>query len=140
MPDVFTKQKRSEVMSLIRGTGNKDTELKLISIFRAYNIRGWRRRFPLTGKPDFVFPRARVAVFVDGCFWHGCHLHCRMPKSRVNFWVLKIAKNKDRDRRVNKILKLDGWGIVRVWEHSLRDPVKVADRIQTVLAPRVRKE
>ena len=72
MPDVFTKAKRSEVMSRIRGTGNKDTELALIILFRLHRIKGWRRHQPVFGKPDFVFPAVKVAVFVDGCFWHCC--------------------------------------------------------------------
>ena len=71
MADVFTKKKRSAVMAAIRSHGNKDTELKLISIFRGHGIKGWRRHQPLPGKPDFVFRRERLAVFVDGCFWHG---------------------------------------------------------------------
>jgi DNA mismatch endonuclease, patch repair protein len=70
MGDVFTKQKRSAVMSRIRGAGNRDTELRLITLFRANGITGWRRRHLLVGKPDFVFRREKMVVFVDGCFWH----------------------------------------------------------------------
>jgi DNA mismatch endonuclease (patch repair protein) len=72
MADIWTKAKRSAVMSLIRGHGNKDTELRLIKIFRLFGIIGWRRKQKLFGKPDFVFRKQRVVVFVDGCFWHGC--------------------------------------------------------------------
>jgi DNA mismatch endonuclease (patch repair protein) len=68
-------------MSKICGSGNRGTELRLIEIFKARGITGWRRKYKLPGKPDFVFPKARVAVFVDGCFWHGCPKHCRMPRS-----------------------------------------------------------
>jgi DNA mismatch endonuclease Vsr len=69
MPDIFTKQKRSRVMSQIRSWGNKETELKLISILRAYGITGWRRHQPLPGRPDFMFRRERLVIFVDGCCW-----------------------------------------------------------------------
>jgi DNA mismatch endonuclease, patch repair protein len=82
MPDVFTKKKRSQVMALIRSRGNRDTEIKLASLFRAARITGWRRHQPLPGRPDFIFRRERLAIFVDGCFWHGCRWHCCMPKSR----------------------------------------------------------
>jgi hypothetical protein len=77
MADVFTKAKRSAVMSLIRSRGNRDTELRTIALLRAYRIRGWRRRTPLTGKPDFVFPVEKVAVF---CGWL---LLARLPSSRT---------------------------------------------------------
>ena len=70
MPDVFTAAKRSAVMARIRGRGNKDTELRMMALLRAHGITGWRRGQKLFGKPDFVFRRERVAVFVDGCFWH----------------------------------------------------------------------
>jgi DNA mismatch endonuclease (patch repair protein) len=137
VPDVFTKKKRSEVMSLIKAGGNRDTELKLISIFRAGGVSGWRRRQALPGKPDFVFRRERVAVFVDGCFWHGCRRHCRMPKSRLDFWRPKIARNKQRDLAVNRILRRMGWRVLRVWEHDLRQPTRVVKRVESALASRV---
>ena len=79
--DVFTKKKRSQVMAAIRSRGNKDTELKLATILRAAHITGWRRHQPIPGRPDFVFRRARLAIFVDGCFWHGCPKHGRKPGS-----------------------------------------------------------
>lgn len=124
-------------MSLIKAGGNRDTELKLISIFRAGSVRGWRRRQALPGKPDFVFRRERVAVFVDGCFWHGCRRHCRMPKSRLDFWRPKIARNKRRDLEVNRILRAMGWRVLRVWEHDLRQPTRVVKRFESILASRV---
>src|ERR1035437_2072733 len=97
MPDVFTKAKRSEVMSRIRGHGNKDTELALIRVFRRHGITGWRRRRPVFGKPDFVFQKQRVAVFVDGCFWHGCPKHATKPRNNAAFWKSKFNRNKARD-------------------------------------------
>ena len=120
MPDVFTKRKRSEVMSHIRGSGNKDTELRLMQIFRAHGITGWRRGSKLPGKPDFVFPRLRVAVFVDGCFWHGCPRHGTQPKTNAKFWLAKITGNKARDRQVNRRLHKLGWRVLRIWEHELK--------------------
>ena len=119
MPDVFTKAKRSEVMSRIRGHGNKATELALLRLFHAHRITGWRRRQPVFGKPDFVFPKLKLAVFVDGCFWHGCPRHATEPKGNAAFWQKKFAANKARDRLVTRTLRRTGWRVLRVWEHEL---------------------
>lgn len=135
MADVFSKAKRSEVMSRIRSHGNKDTELRLMAVFRANGITGWRRQvvvtFPVLGsqfavagsrgkvRPDFVFRRERVAVFVDGCFWHGCAEHYRRPKGNRKFWDAKITRNMERDAAVTKALRKAGWRVLRLWEHEL---------------------
>ena len=119
MADIFTKAKRSDVMSLIRGSGNKGTELRLMGVFRAHDIRGWRRKAAVFGKPDFVFPKQKLAVFVDGCFWHGCPIHATQPKTNAKFWREKIARNQARDRLVTRTLRRAGWRVLRVWEHEL---------------------
>lgn len=119
MPDVFTRAKRSEVMSRIRGRGNKETELALMNLLRSYHVTGWRRNEDIFGKPDFVFRQARLALFVDGCFWHSCPKHCNTPASNRAFWKKKLAVNKARDRRVNYVLRHEGWRVVRIWEHDL---------------------
>jgi len=129
MSDVFSKRKRSEVMSAVRSRGNKDTELKLISICRASKITGWRRNRPLPGKPDFAFPRERLAVFVDGCFWHGCPMHGRTPNSNKAYWVPKLKRNRARDLHVNQLLKKRGWRVIRFWEHALKTPASIARKI-----------
>ena len=120
MPDVFSKAKRSEVMSRIRSKGNRATELALIAVVRDEGITGWRRNRPVFGKPDFVFPKERVAVFVDGCFWHFCPKHSRMPATNAEFWEKKRKSNKKRDRLVNRTLAAKGWRVLRVWEHALQ--------------------
>jgi len=119
MTDVFTKAKRSDVMSRIRGRGNKNTELALMRLLRRHRVVGWRRHQPVFGKPDFVFPKAKVAVFVDGCFWHGCPKHFSPPANNRAFWRRKLAANQARDRRVNRSLRKEGWRVVRIWEHAL---------------------
>lgn len=119
MADVFTKTKRSEVMSKIRSRGNRDTELRMISIFREHHITGWRRNVPLAGKPDFVFPKRKLALFIDGCFWHGCPIHFVRPKTNCNFWDAKIGRNRQRDREVRQLLRKKGWQVLRIWEHDL---------------------
>jgi len=162
MADVFSKRKRSEVMSRIRSRGNKATELALARLLRANHISGWRRHLliramveshwlrierrrtsprpspqrgegavrasissrvirhlSLTVRPDFVFPKSRTAIFVDGCFWHGCPKHATKPKSNAAFWRKKISGNKARDRLVNRVLRRAGWRVLRIWEHDL---------------------
>jgi DNA mismatch endonuclease, patch repair protein len=137
MSDVFTPAKRSAVMASIRSKGNRDTELRMIALLRAHRIRGWRRGSALFGKPDFVFPVERVALFVDGCFWHGCPRpkHAPMPRNRAEWWAEKLGKNKTRDQVVSRRLQQKGWTVVRVWECDLtvkRSPT-VARRIARVL-------
>jgi len=122
MTDIWGKEKRSEVMSLIRSRGNKATELRLIEIFREYGITGWRRNQKLLGKPDFTFRRERVVVFVDGCFWHGCPKCYKRPSSNQEFWDAKIAANRKRDRLVGRELSKLGWTVVRIWQHQLANP------------------
>jgi DNA mismatch endonuclease (patch repair protein) len=125
MPDVFTKEKRSEVMSLIRGKGNKRTEGVLVRIFKELGITGWRRHLKLPGKPDFTFRKERLTVFVDGCFWHGCPKCYRAPKGNREFWETKIVRNRARDREVTRELKKRGWRVLRIAEHSLKKKVRV---------------
>src|ERR1051325_7887302 len=98
MADVFTREKRSAVMSRIRASGNRDTELRMIALFRRHRITGWRRNARIFGKPDFVFSRENVAVFIDGCFWHR-HKGCKVsytPKSRSEFWQIGRASCRER--------------------------------------------
>ena len=134
MSDVFTKEKRSEVMSRIKGKGNKDTELVMIQILRSNHISGWRRNQAVLGKPDFVFLKQKIALFVDGCFWHGCPKHSNAPKNNHEFWREKLQKNKDRDKFVARELRKIGWKVVRVWEHELAIPDRVVKRIFDVLS------
>jgi DNA mismatch endonuclease, patch repair protein len=131
MPDVFTKEKRSQVMSLIKGKGNKDTELFMMRLMRIHHISGWRRNQVLLGKPDFVFPKQKIALFVDGCFWHGCPKpkHSNMPRNNQEFWAKKLQANKDRDKFVTRELRKMGWKVIRIWEHELREPAKVAKKL-----------
>ena len=119
MPDIFTKAKRSQVMSRVRSRGNRTTELALVKLFRERGITGWRRNQRVFGKPDFIFKKARLAIFVDGCFWHGCPRHATFPVTRRAFWLKKFAANRARDRRVNRELRRLGWRVVRMWEHQL---------------------
>lgn len=140
MPDVMTTVQRSALMSRIRGRGNQSTEILLMGLFRAGKLTGWRRHVKIKGRPDFVFFREKVAVFVDGCFWHGCPQHFQSPQSRADFWREKIGGNMRRDRLVRAALRRDGWLVIRVWEHSLRSKtaLRTFKRIERVILSRRR--
>ena len=126
MADVFTPTKRSQVMSRIRSEGNAETELRLIALFRAEGITGWRRNYDLPGKPDFVFRKERLVIFVDGCFWHGCPKHGRNPTSNRDYWLQKLRRNRKRDTAVKRDILRLGWKVLRFWEHDLADRTRVA--------------
>ena len=127
-------------MSRIRSRGNRDTELRMIALFRANGIHGWRRGQLLFGKPDFVFRHERVVVFADGCFWHGCPKpkHAPSPKTRAEWWAAKLGRNKERDRLVTRALQKQGWVVVRVWECDMaaKRSLHVARRILRALKSR----
>jgi DNA mismatch endonuclease (patch repair protein) len=159
MTDILSVAQRSALMAKVRSRGNASTELRLIAVFRALGVTGWRRgatlrvaglkaagqgakgrrsedqkpqcegprgarqgakgaRFQV--RPDFVFRAIRLAVFVDGCFWHGCPLHATRPRQNADFWRDKIAANQVRDRLVTRTLRACGWRVLRFWEHELR--------------------
>ena len=134
MADIFTTKKRSDVMSRIRGRGNKKTELALLRLLRKLRIIGWRRHVRMSGNPDFVFREARVAVFVDGCFWHGCPRHGHFPQSNRAFWRNKILRTKERDKRISATLRKNGWTVLRIWEHELarKNEAKLERQIRAV--------
>lgn len=121
MVDVFSKKKRSEVMSRIKGQDTK-FEVKIRSwLFKAgYRFRKNDKRFP--GKPDIVLPKYNTAIFVNGCFWHN-HKSCKyayIPKTRTKFWVDKFTTNKNNDLKNHKALKELGWSVLVVWECQLK--------------------
>jgi len=120
-------------MAQVKSSGNKSTEQRLISALKVSKITGWRRAYPLFGNPDFVFPKQRVAVFVDGLFWHGHPTKCRIPRTNKQYWIKKIQRNKVRDRYVTKTLREKGWAVLRIWEdvvpktktlHRIREALK----------------
>lgn len=116
---MYDKQKRSNIMRAVRSKGNKSTELKLIGLFRENGITGWRRGYPVKGHPDFVFLKQKVAVFVDGCLWHG-HTCRHWPKSNEEFWRKKLEGNMRHDAEVNALFEDRGWTVLRIWECELQ--------------------
>jgi DNA mismatch endonuclease, patch repair protein len=134
MADNMSPKQRSYTMSRIRSRRNQSTEERLARAFRRHGIKGWRRHTKLPGRPDFIFRKEKVAVFVDGCFWHGCP-RCKLkPKSNIDYWDNKIRENKSRDRRDKALLQQRGWAVVRLWEHSLKNSDIAAGKIKKILS------
>lgn len=120
----------------MRNTRRRDTPAEM-AVRRRLHARGIRfrvdRTVPGAGKarPDLVFLRARVAVFLDGCYWHACPMHASTPKRNREWWIAKIQANVERDRRHDMELAAAGWTVLRFWEHE--DPCEVADRIEAAV-------
>jgi DNA mismatch endonuclease (patch repair protein) len=133
--DTVSKATRSRIMAAVKPFGNKTTERAMARVLWAHGVRGYRKHWRVLGKPDFAWPGLKVAVFVDGCFWHGCPCCRRIPSSNTDFWDARISGNKARDRRVSRKLRRDGWMVIRVWECRVHSP-KALDRISASLAAR----
>lgn len=134
--DWLSREQRSRNMASIRAKGNATTEKAFVRLLRTAKITGWRRHADLPGKPDFVFPSRRTAVFIDGCFWHGCPRCYRLPEDNRKYWKAKVLSNRRRDLRRNRELRSLEWNVLRIWEHSLKSPTgrtKVLDRLHRSL-------
>jgi|SRR5579875_498132 len=122
MTDPLTPQQRSERMSRVHSTGSRSTEGRVEAALIANGIEGWVKQAKVGhAKPDFYFPAQRLAVFVDGCFWHACPVCSRrMPTARRDFWSNKIDQNRRRDNRQHRQLRREGYHVLRIWEHELK--------------------
>ena len=128
--------KRSHAMAAVRGKDNKTTERRLrLALVRAA-VSGWKLHSKnIHGKPDFYFPEHKLALFVDGCFWHGCPNCGHFPNTNSAFWRAKIERNQERDRRTTQQLIDEGYYVTRMWEHELRDDLTACvDQIRKALA------
>ena len=103
-------------MASVKSRGNRSTEQAAAVVLRHAGLGGYRKHWPIAGKPDFAWPGLKVALFVDGCFWHGCPTCNRPSKSNVSFWEKKVSDNQRRDKRVTRWLRRHGWSVLRVWE------------------------
>lgn len=120
MSDIFDKEKRSEIMSVVRSKGNKSTELKIIQFFKDNNIIGWRRNYKVKGHPDFIFLNRKIAIFVDGCFWHGHDCRNTRPADNSDYWQNKRERNIKHDKEVTALFESRGWIVIRIWECELK--------------------
>ena len=130
MADTFSKAQRSQTMRAVHSTGT-GAEKKCEVILRALGLRFGRRTVTLPGRPDFILRASRLALFVNGCFWHA-HEGCKnaaLPKSNTDYWTRKIDRNRKRDRRVREALRKAGWRTAVIWECKLRDADSVARRL-----------
>jgi len=118
MTDVLTKKQRSYCMSQIRGRDTQP-EIFLRRAISGAGLKGYRLHYKLLGKPDIVFPKRKVVIFIDGCFWHKCPKCFIRPGTNRGFWHKKIDSNVKRDKTVNAQLKGKGWKVLRIWEHEL---------------------
>lgn len=119
--DPLSPEQRSAQMAKVRGKYNRSTEMHVAGCLIRFGFRGWKRHVKtVPGRPDFCFIAERVALFVDGCFWHGCP-RCRrnVPHARRRFWQDKIESNRRRDRRVKYTLQSQGYVVIRIWEHAV---------------------
>ena len=141
MADTVSKKLRSEIMSRIRSRNTK-IETEFSNALRKNRIKFRRNEKRMYGKPDFVFRDAKIVLFIDSCFWHGCPYHCRMPKSNKTYWNIKINRNKKRDREVSRWHKEKGWTIFRFWEHEINNDLsKCIEKIKKQLKKnRIRKK
>jgi DNA mismatch endonuclease, patch repair protein len=132
----FGRLTRAQLMSRVRSKGNKTTEERFAAMLRRGRISGWRRHRRLLGSPDFVWRKAKLAVFLDGCFWHGHKCRNTSPKTNAAAWRSKITKNRLRDRMVSRRLRADGWTVIRIWECQLR---AAPDKVVTLVRSHVNK-
>jgi DNA mismatch endonuclease (patch repair protein) len=127
---------RSRTMSAILAKNNRTTELRFRMALVRLALSGWVTHADLQGHPDFYFPAAKLAIFLDGCFWHGCR-HCgHIPKTNSFFWKTKIGRNQARDRKNTRALRKRGFIVVRVWEHAMKEPKtlqRILNRIQGLI-------
>lgn len=130
--DVLTPEQRHRCMSHNR---SKDTgpEMAFRRVCWAHGLR-YRLNSKLPGRPDLVFPRQKVAIFIDGCFWHGCPLHYKAPSTHSEFWQAKLNRNKEQDKKVTQMLQAEGWIIIRHWEHELKTVAQREERISEIIA------
>ena len=121
MRDPLASAARSALMAKVRSEGNRSTEHAVEHSLRSERIAGWTKHpSSVLGKPDFYFPAYRLALFVDGCFWHGCPKCARrIPRNRRQFWNDKLKGNRRRDQRVRRSLNRQGYHVMRIWEHTL---------------------
>jgi DNA mismatch endonuclease (patch repair protein) len=130
MGDWLTPEQRSRNMSAIRSSGTAPELALRAAIREAFPRRKVVERPALPGKPDYFLPGLKLAVFADGCFWHGCARHGRKPEDNAGYWTPKLARNKARDRRATRELRSRGLIVVRVWEHDLKaSPERVTRRL-----------
>jgi DNA mismatch endonuclease, patch repair protein len=136
--DRVTKRVRSQIMASVGSRGNRTTEKRMAAILWKAGLRGYRKHWRVLGKPDFAWPGRKIALFVDGCFWHGCKRCNRPSKSNVAFWRHKVLQNQMRDKRISRRLRSEGWKVLRVWECRVTSDLTLKRIRETLAAAKLR--
>lgn len=133
MADIFSKKKRSDIMSRVK---SKETKIEIGLRNKLWHA-GYRYRKNVSGyfgKPDILLKKYKTVIFIDSCFWHGCKKHFSLPSTRKTFWKNKIERNMERDKEVNAHYKKTGWIVIRIWEHEIKkDSNKYVEKIRKIL-------
>jgi len=134
MSDNLSPEDRRKTMRAVKGKGTR-LEKRLWAMLAGMGLKGWKKNAgTITGKPDVVFTSQRVAVFIDGCFWHGCpHCQRKLPITNREYWERKIKRNVELAQMHNEQLLQDGWTVVRIWEHEMADTAIIRARIRHAL-------
>ena len=141
MADNLSPEDRKKTMRAVKGKGTKPERL-LFSMLAGMRLKGWRKNADdIMGKPDVVFPLEQVAIFVDGCFWHGCpHCQRKLPQTNRDYWERKVNRNIELARQNNQKLGEAGWLVIRIWEHEIRNPAErkhIRDKINNAINSRM---
>ncbi len=134
MADIYTKAKRSEIMSCVKHTHTAPEE-KVASLLKKLKIKYSRNVKSLPGQPDFVIKSSKTVIFVHGCFWHA-HKNCKLarrPKTNKSFWIKKAVDNRKRDARKERLLRKQGWHIITIWQCRLRNLNQVVSRLKKII-------
>jgi len=140
MSDNLKPDDRKRTMQAVKSKGTR-LEKRLFATLAGMGINGWKKNVKsIAGKPDVAFPIQKIAIFVDGCFWHGCP-HCRrkLPKTNRVYWKRKIKRNVELAKFYNGQLSQDGWTVIRIWEHEIADTAKFKSLIQELKSEKYKK-
>lgn len=134
MGDNLSPDDRRKTMQAVKGKGTR-LEKRLWAMLAGMRLNGWKKNpETITGKPDVVFPSLQIAVFIDGCFWHGCpHCQRKLPVTNREYWEKKIKRNIGLAQIHNEQLEQEGWTVIRIWEHEMADTAKIRKRIRKAL-------
>jgi DNA mismatch endonuclease (patch repair protein) len=131
MGDNLSPEDRRKTMQAVKGKGTR-LEKRLWAMLAGMRLNGWKKNpETITGKPDVVFPCQQIAVFIDGCFWHGCpQCQRKLPVTNREYWEKKIKRNVALAQIHNEQLEQDGWTVIRIWEHEMANTAKIRERIR----------
>lgn len=131
MSDNLKPDDRKRTMQAVKSKGTR-LEKRLFATLSGMGISGWRKNASdITGKPDVAFPKQKIAVFVDGCFWHGCpYCKRKLPETNQVYWVRKIKRNIELAEIYNEQLSRKGWIVIRIWEHEIREKTTLKLRLK----------